>query len=143
MSTLVIDCSVVGPWVIPDEKTPESQRLLLDFLEGRIQLFAPFLLQTELANILKTNIKRGRISRENVESIFQGFIQLPIQYVPVDPQLALKNALAHNLTVYDATYFTLAKTTQHQLLTTDKDLLTAYLSSSNTLNEPRPKYRTR
>ena len=57
----VLDCSTAFKWVVAETDTPKAVRLRDDFRNGALELLAPDLFPTEIANALLVAERKGRI----------------------------------------------------------------------------------
>ncbi len=130
MIWFVVDVSVAAKWVLrgPEEDfVPQARQLLLQIVEGRIQVMVPDLFWVELGNILWNAVRRGRCTRLTAESGIhevkqQGLITAPSQGLL---EAAFDIAVRFNRTVYDSIYVALASRRGAQLVTADEKLATA------------------
>jgi predicted nucleic acid-binding protein len=128
MASLVVDCSVVLGWLLPDERSPVTARLLDRVTdEGAL---VPALWPTELANALLVAERRGRITGEQRSAALDEVADLPIAIDERTAALAFSRqasslAEAHGLTVYDATYLELARRERLPLASLDRALRSA------------------
>jgi len=103
----VVDASVVGSWVLPDENHPEALKSL-DRLKDD-EAFAPLLLWYELRNLLLANERRQRITPAQTAAALNLVQELPLRLDGQgDSDTTLQLARAHRLTIYDAAYLELA-----------------------------------
>jgi predicted nucleic acid-binding protein len=120
----VVDTSVVGSWLLPDEHHPEAVTAL-DRLKDD-EAFAPSLLWFELRNLLLANERRQRITPAQTAVVLNLVQQLPLWLdSQADSDATLELALAHGLTVYDAVYLELALRRHLPLVTFDVTLAEA------------------
>jgi len=121
----VVDASIALAWLLPDEETEKAEKVvILAKLSGAI---APALFPLEVANALRTNLRRGRI---DVGYRDQALAQLDRAGVArdlesYDPEILLETVRLsdlHGLTVYDAAYLELAIRHDAPLGTLDDDL---------------------
>jgi len=120
----VIDASVAGSWLLPDENHPEAITAL-DRLKDD-EAFVPTLLWFEIRNLLLASERRQRITPVQTAaalSVLQG-LPLEVDSEP-DSGTTLQLARDHRLTVYDAAYLELAVRWHLPLLTFDEQLATA------------------
>jgi predicted nucleic acid-binding protein len=125
--SLVLDGSATVAWLIPDERTAASQRLL-DRV-GDTGAMVPMLWRLEIGNALTIALRRKRLSREDRTDALGRLSDLPIE---TDLETfvyawtsTLQLADRFNLTLYDACYLELAQRRSLPLATLDKDLRTA------------------
>ena len=121
MTGFVIDASLAGAWLLPDEAGDEAvaigRRLLR---EGAC---APALFPQEVCNLLLMALRRGRISDDAFWRQLARVESLPVRIGAAEP--ARRNAelaLAHDLTAYDAAYLALALAERLPLASLDRRL---------------------
>lgn len=125
MKELVVDASVVLKWYLPDELFgDEALKVLHQYVEGQIDLFAPTLLSYEILNALFVAERMGRVENRVTRESFQAFLDLQINLI--DPLAEHKGILSlagsFQKSAYDASYLYLAKNRDVELLTGDKRL---------------------
>ena len=121
---IVIDASIAASWFLPGETSPAGD-LVLDRL-ATTQGVVPGLFWHEMSNVLSTNERRGRISRDRAHSILQRLRML--QLVRDDSQdhgFILELARNHALSAYDAAYLETAWRRSDMLATLDRALISA------------------
>lgn len=124
---VVLDASLVGPLVIPDERPALS-----DIVSHRLsseRIVVPSHWRLEVASMVQTAIKRGRARAEDRAAMFDA---LSLLWVEVDSSTWLVAwgdtmllADRHRLTPYDAAYLELARRTGYALATLDDALIRA------------------
>jgi predicted nucleic acid-binding protein len=121
----VVDASVAIAWLFEDEVTPETEAVL-DRLSDQ-EAHAPGLWELEIANVVLSAERRGRISEIATAQIMERLRDLPIRINPDNPRLhhLLEVARRYGLTSYDAAYLTLALQLNLPLATLDRDLAAA------------------
>lgn len=125
MAILVVDASAVAGWLMPDEAGQD-----LAELAARYDSFAaPFLLRSELRNILIVGERRGRLPQGLPEQLIEAIDGLGIA-LDTAPSNAgvLRLARTHGLTAYDAMYLDLAHRLGADLATLDAALHRAALA---------------
>lgn len=127
MKKFVIDASVIGPLVLPDE-TGSMAQSTLDIL-AHSQLAAPQIWRFETSNLLLTAVRRGRL---NDAERFSAVEKLEQMDVVIDAEsgdqawlASFDIAQSDSLTVYDASYLELARRQSCGLLTYDRALAKA------------------
>jgi len=121
---IVIDASVVAPWFLPDEASAIADAIAERMAEdGAV---APDLLWHEVRNVLVRAFHRGRLPEEEIWVWLRRIESLPLRSAgPGDATEALRMAIKHGLTAYDAAYLTLAKGERLPLASFDKSLRAA------------------
>ena len=107
----VLDSSFALAWVLKDEKTPETDRILDSLGDGAIA-YAPAVWRWEVANALLSIERRKRAAQSEVNKYLSLFQTLPIEIdeMAQDQAWSATQLLArkHHLTSYDAAYLELA-----------------------------------
>ena len=126
----VIDASVMGPMLVPDEEHDRFEDVLALVTAG--EAIVPQHWPLEIANICRSAIKRGRLTEQDSVGRLDDVRRLA---VAVDehtiPQLwreTMVLALKHDLTPYDAAYLELAKRRDLALFSHDRKLHNASLA---------------
>jgi len=124
---VVIDASVIGPLLIPDEADDEHPEILNVFRAG--SAVVPIHWHLEVANLGLTAVRRQRLAETDFIQRLADFSEFAIA---VDQETSgqagirtVQLAITHALTVYDAAYLELALRSQAGLLTADVDLMRA------------------
>lgn len=116
---LVIDASVVIDLVLD---APIYARSIIRRLERREALAAPYLLDAEVAQGLRNNLLRGRLTQADAHYRLERFLQIEIERYPHRPLIPRAFQLRDNATVYDGLYLALAEALDSPLLTRDAAL---------------------
>ena len=126
-SFTVLDCSAVMAFLFREPGTESVDRIMDEYVEGKITILVPALFWFETANGLRVGVRRGRLSeiqaadlRSKVASL--GFLTDPPPSLPVLQRMD-DWARRHHLTVYDSAYVELAQRHRARLKTLDSDLL--------------------
>lgn len=126
----VIDASVAGSWLLPDEDRHENAYERLD----RDYAIVPRIWWFEIRNLLIQGERRKRIDEQAVAEALSTMSAFPLQQDDkVEESTLLRLARKHRLTIYDATYLELAKREDIPLATLDRDLARAARSERVTL----------
>ena len=125
-SFCVLDCSVAISWMFKDERTDYAMAILdrLDTESGLV----PVLFYYEVANVLATSQRRGRVTQRQVDGMLDHLSTLSLDAVwglRVHLPGILELSRKHKLTAYDATYLELATRTGLPLATLDARLRAA------------------
>ena len=106
------DASFCGAWILPDEWSADADRLLARIVKGAVQLVVPSLWHYEMGNLLRSAVRRKRLT---VEDMWLGLetvnrVPLSMEDLPGTParRRILHLALQFNLSFYDASYLELA-----------------------------------
>jgi len=123
---IVIDCSVSGAWVLEDERTEHSERLLSHVLSGELRLVQPELWRYEMLNVLRTAVVRKRMTDRAAKRALLSLRSIPVEIVSAEAQgqaEILTSALELKLSAYDAAYLSLARLRGSDLVSADRGLL--------------------
>lgn len=125
--SFVLDCSATLAWIYQDENAPIANKLLQRLTASGA--WVPSIWRLEVANGLRTGMRRGRISVDHRD---QGLADLGLLDIAIDldtekhawtTTLRLSDRLG--LTLYDATYLELAQRRALPLGSLDKALCAA------------------
>ncbi len=124
MTALVLDASIAIAWTFADERTP---RVLAAFervlAEGAI---VPTIWRLEVANVMRTAVRRGRCDDGYVQRSLSRLARLGIEIDDDTNVHAWGNtrrlSVDHSLTAYDAAYLELALRGRRTLATLDVEL---------------------
>ncbi len=126
MKTYLTDASVAARFLLHEDLSSKAEKLLNDFLNGKINLTAPPLITYEVGNALRNATLRGFIKLEAAEEKLRLLLNLNIQTVELNTQdhrNILKLSVNKNTTYYDSVYIRSAEKTNSTLLTADDALL--------------------
>lgn len=122
--SFVADASIVGAWLLDDEATPETERLLDRYAAEQVR--APDVLAHEMRSIAVKAVRRKRLSQADAANLLGRFDMMGLESVAVgESREILRLALAHGLTAYDAAYLALARSERLPLATLDAALRAA------------------
>ena len=109
--SLVLDCSAALAWVYQDENSPTADEILQRVTTAGA--WVPSIWRLEVANGLRTGIRRGRISADHRD---QALTELGLFDIAIDPDTekhawttTLRLSDRFGLTPYDAAYLELAQ----------------------------------
>lgn len=85
-------------------------------------LVAPPLLAIEVANVARTKVRRGEVTRADAEALLTSFERWRVRRVDVRARDAWDVAFAYGLTLYDAAYLHLAIERRLPIVTLDVEL---------------------
>jgi predicted nucleic acid-binding protein len=124
---IVLDTSLVGPLIIPDERSPSTELLEAALLDTAILVPAHWHL--EVASMIQVAIRRGRIAEQDRPQILADIAALSPRVDPGTWEVAWHDTLVladrHGLTPYDAAYLELAIRAAATLGTLDRALAKA------------------
>jgi len=118
VSELVVDASVALCWFAAEAGTPAAKQLV----RSAVNLTAPTLLLTELANALWKKMRRGELEDDIALEAMREVRRFVPEFVDIAdlaaPALALARELGHP--VYDCVYLVLARRRQIRFATLDR-----------------------
>jgi predicted nucleic acid-binding protein len=120
MTVKVVDASALAALLFGE---PEAAAIAAR-LEGS-DLFAPTLLDYEIASVCLKKLRRDPQRRDVMLAAFALYARMAIEIVEIDHADALRLAEAVGLTIYDAAYLWLARKLVAELVTLDKRLQSA------------------
>lgn len=126
---VVLDCSVAIGFFFEEEKNAYTEAAKSRIKHG-LKILVPPLFHCEVSNVLYTQEKRNRWTRQETEDClrdlrFLSLITVPLLMSPEEIPMLLALARDHNLTTYDASYLLLAHQEKVPLATQDKALAKA------------------
>jgi predicted nucleic acid-binding protein len=125
--SFVLDASMTVACYFEDERSELTDRVLVRLVDS--QAFVPVIWRLEVANSLRTALRRNRINRAYRAAIFESLSALPILVDPDTADLAWSSTLElsdhYDLTIYDAAYLELAARMGIPLASLDSDLRAA------------------
>lgn len=120
---IVLDSSYALALVLPDEQRPATVHTVL-----AARLTAPMIWPLEVANALRTNLRRKRLEVAGVDEICQRLAELQVDVIGAghqQPRRYFEASQTHDLAPYDATYLVLAQQLSAPLATRDTNLARA------------------
>ena len=120
MSVFVVDASLVIKWFVPEIHAEAAKR----WLHAAHDYVAPDLLFPELGNVVWKKVRRKELTEAEGRQLVTDLARVAIETVGTRSLLedALAVALAAEISVYDATYLTLAVRHDTALVTADDRL---------------------
>lgn len=113
----IVDASVLGALVFGEPEASRARDALVDS-----DLYAPILLQYELASIARTKARQSPEKRASIEGALATGLAMEIQWIAVAHVPVFRLALETGLSTYDASYLHLARTLNLPLVTFDEKL---------------------
>lgn len=129
MKPVVVDASVAGSWLLPDEFSEAAANLYAQARLNESPFFAPALWLWETGNLLELAVVRQRIDPSTQQACTATLraANVQIDAVPNAHRLdqTARLAATHKLTFYDAAYLELVLRLNGQLASHDKALVNA------------------
>ncbi|MFQ5742898.1 MAG: type II toxin-antitoxin system VapC family toxin [Acidobacteriota bacterium] len=120
MKTLVLDTSVAAAWYLPEDFSADARRWQQRMMEGRVQLVVPGLHYWEMANLLRTYVRRGGLDAATAQEIYDLHLDAPLDTANPDRAQVLTTALDFDASAYDAVYIALSQSIEAPLLTAER-----------------------
>jgi len=114
---IVVDASVIVDLLL--DVYPYSQLIAKRITEESPNIFAPHLIDAEVAQVLRRFEMRDITSSNRTKLALEDLLDLPIIRYPHAPFIERAFSLRHNVTIYDALYLVLAEVLEVPLLTRD------------------------
>lgn len=126
---IVLDASAAVEWLL---RTPAGQRIESRIYSRGEYLYAPHLLDLEVTQVLRRQVREGRISPRRADEAVHDLVRLKVRRYPHTALLLSIWRHRHTLSAYDAAYVVLAETLGAALLTHDARLASAHGHSAKT-----------
>ena len=120
---LVLDASIAAAWCLPDEKSAAADAVQDSLIDDRA--IAPRLFWYELRNFLVRQERRKRLLPLETLKFLAEIEEMPIRFEEPESTHVLTLARTYGLTVYDASYLSLAASHRMPLATLDRALAAA------------------
>jgi predicted nucleic acid-binding protein len=120
LKTLVLDTSVAAAWYLPEAFSAAARGWQARLLEGQLRLVVPSLHYWELANVLRTYVRRAELDAGLAMEIYSLHLEAPLEIVEPVRADVLKTALELDATAYDAVFITLCRSLGVPLLTAER-----------------------
>jgi predicted nucleic acid-binding protein len=129
--TVCVDASLALQWLIPAQKSPVTEFMLIHWDQENTDLIAPPLFIPEVTSTIRLNVYLKRMSIEDGEKAFDYFLELDVKTIN-HPGLCRKAwdlARQYNRPrTYDMQYLALAELEDCELWTADKRLINSLKS---------------
>jgi len=125
LRSFVVDASVAARFVLKEEHHKQTETVLTDYKESKIELFAPPIIMSEVGNAIRKAYGRGLIGEEEAKDGYSNFISLGLTLIqpgPDDLREILKTAMERRVSFYDAEYLFTSIKVGAPLLTADDAL---------------------
>lgn len=120
MTDKVVDASTIAAVTFDELDRARAEAMLMG-----AKLFAPLLLDYEMASVCLKKIRNTPSEHRELLAAFNGFLALPITRVQADMDETIELALRKKISLYDATYLWLARSMNVELATLDGKLARA------------------
>lgn len=135
---LVIDASVSAGWFLEDQASAYTDVVLDRVAHAGARV--PSLWPYEMANLLTTAARRGRLDEDRLAHIHAALAALPVHVDEIEPPSLMPSlvriARTHRLSAYDAAYLELALRTGSSMATRDAALRAAAENAGVTVFAP-------
>jgi len=120
VSVFVVDASLVVKWFVPEVHRVAARK----WLDASHDYLAPDLIFPEVGNALWKKVRKGEVSVEEAQSLVSDLAGVGVEAVSMRALVSDAHTLAvrTGITVYDATYLTLAVRLETQVITGDDRL---------------------
>ena len=116
---IVLDASAAVDWLL---QTPAGQQIEKRIYSKGESLYAPHLLDLEVAQVLRRLVREGLLSPQRAEQALEDFLNMRVSRYPHFVLLPRIWRLRHNLSAYDAAYVVLAEKLNAPLISRDSRL---------------------
>jgi predicted nucleic acid-binding protein len=117
---LVLDTSVAIAWYLPAEFSPTAREWQRRMLDERVALAVPSFHFWEVANVLRTYVRRRELEAALAREIYALHLDAPLEVIDPDRAVVLDTALRFDTTAYDAVFVALALERDFKLLCAEK-----------------------
>ena len=122
----IVDASVVAKWVLPgDPYQVIAVKLKSDYISGIVDLQSLLLASIEVASAFRRAVRLGRLSEANAEEALVALGDMGVELHSLgwsDVARVLGIASELGLSVYDASYVSVAEDAKATLITADDEL---------------------
>lgn len=120
MSIFVLDASVAIAWYLPEDFAVAAREWQRKMLRGDVTFLVPRLHYWEVANVLRTYVRRGELEPELAHEVFELHLEAPLEITEPDTSAILKTALEFDATSYDAVYIEIARSQDAPMITAER-----------------------
>jgi predicted nucleic acid-binding protein len=120
MRTLVLDTSVAIAWYLPETFASAARDYQRGLIEGRLRLVVPSLHYWEMANVLRTYVRRHELEASLARDLYALHLEAPLEQAEPERGDVLATALDLDATAYDSVYIALARGMGVPLVTAEK-----------------------
>jgi predicted nucleic acid-binding protein len=118
-----VDASVALKWFVREKWSEQARALLSAYEKGHLQLCAPYLLDFEVANVLRYKREFGARDVQQALALLRALQLDQYSLDEVVAPEAIRLAYQHGLTMYDTTYLAGARVLGCPFWTADQEFL--------------------
>lgn len=125
---IVIDASVALKWQFKDElETEQAIQMLIDFINGKIELISPNLFAYEIANAVNIAVIKERMSEKEGLDAINDILSIGVVFFDFASlvERSFRIARIYKRSVYDCAYLSLAEKEGCMIYTADKRFFNA------------------
>lgn len=120
MRALVLDTSGAIAWYLPDAFAPAARSWQRHLLDGRVRFVVPSLHFWEMANVLRSYVKRRELAPSLAQDVYTLHLDASLAVEEPDRAAVLAAALELDATAYDAVFIAVARALDAPLLTAER-----------------------
>ena len=120
MTSYVLDTSVAIAWYLPEVFTDAARTWQSKLMNGEVTFHVPTLHYWEIANVLRSHVRRGQINLDLATDIWGVHLDAALQTTDPEVDEVFATAVEHDATAYDAVYIALAIQLDLRLLTAER-----------------------
>jgi predicted nucleic acid-binding protein len=120
---IVLDASAGVEWLL---RTPAGQSIERRVYSRGESLHAPHLIDLEVTQVLRRQVREGRVASRRADEAVQSLISLALRRYPHTALLPTVWRYRHTLSAYDGAYVALAEALGATLITHDARLAAAH-----------------
>ena len=116
----VLDTSVAVAWYLEESFATRARIWQQKLISSKVELIVPSLHYLELANVLRTLVKRRELDEELAREIYGLHLEAPLEIREPDSRGLLDLALEYGATAYDAAFISLCLDKDIPLITAER-----------------------
>lgn len=120
MTSYVLDTSVAIAWYLPEAFTDTARAWQSKLMSGEVSFHVPTLHYWEIANVLRSHVRRGQIDLRLATDIWEVHLDAALQTTDPMVEEVFAAAFEYDATAYDAVYIALAIQLDLRLLTAER-----------------------
>jgi len=120
MTSYVLDASVAIAWYLPERFSAQARHWQRRMMRDELRFIVPDLHHWEVANVLRTYVRRGELEPELAHEIYDLHLDAPLEALAPDRREVLQTALRFDASAYDAVYIALSLAHDAPLVTAER-----------------------